>query len=343
MEYDVVIIGAGPAGLSCGAITAQHSLSTLILERKKKIGSKVCAGGITWNGLIQRVGDISQQNFPKQYIFTKYQKAVIEEPEPIIATVNREELGAVMADKARNLGAELYVESQLVTIRDNYIEYYDHRTDDKKKVYFKTLVGADGSTSSVRRHLGLPVERYGVGINYQIPGTASKMEWHLNSDLFRSGYAWVFPHSETISIGAYANPNEISPHALKENLHLWGAKSGHDLSRFKPQAEKICYDYRGSCFGNMYLAGDAAGLASGLTGEGIYPAIVSGEYIGNKIVASEHRCTTFESLLKNHKIHTRAVQLAGRSKFLATTLSEITAFALKKGLLHFSTAEMARG
>lgn len=49
--YDVVIIGAGPAGLACATGLARSGLSILILEQKDNIGPKVCAGGLTRKNL----------------------------------------------------------------------------------------------------------------------------------------------------------------------------------------------------------------------------------------------------------------------------------------------------
>lgn len=343
MIFDVVIIGAGPAGLACAAVTAGLGATTLVLERKTRLGRKVCAGGITWNGLIERFGDISQKTFPKQYIITKYQKIAIEEKEPIIATVDREELGATMALQAITSGAEILPGCHVISIAEKSLEYVDRKSGQRKIIEFNKLVGADGSTSIVRRHLQLPVDKFGVGINYEVPGDYSKMEWHLDSKLFGSGYAWIFPHAETVSVGAYADSKEITGKELKKNLVTWAGRVGIELRGLQPQAEKISYDNRGVDFGDLFLAGDAAGLASGLTGEGIYPAIVSGEYIGHKIINPGYRRTTFETLLKNHKRHSRAVQLAGFNKHMTTALTELTAYCLKKRIIRFSAAEMARG
>jgi flavin-dependent dehydrogenase len=45
--FDVIIVGAGPAGLRCAEILATSELSVLLLEKNEKMGQKVCAGGIT--------------------------------------------------------------------------------------------------------------------------------------------------------------------------------------------------------------------------------------------------------------------------------------------------------
>ena len=46
MEYfDVIIIGAGPAGLKCAEVLGNSKFSVLLLEKNAEIGVKVCAGG----------------------------------------------------------------------------------------------------------------------------------------------------------------------------------------------------------------------------------------------------------------------------------------------------------
>ncbi len=342
MKYDVVIVGAGPAGLSCAEICSKNGLRTLIIERKVILGKKVCAGGITWNGLLRKVEDISQKKFSTQHIFTQLQHATVSEKDPIIATVNREELGKLMAAKAINCGAEIKLGWQVTKIGNDTITIKNKKQGHCEVLKYSHLVGADGSTSTVRKYLQLPVQRYGVGINYQISGCYDNMEWHLTSKLFRSGYAWIFPHKDTISIGAYADAKVITALELKKNLLIWAKTVGFELEKENAQAEVINFDYQGSIFTNIYLAGDAAGLASGLTGEGIYPAIISGEYIGNKIIDPSHSSIEFDRLIKNHQRHRRAVSIAGKNGAVSTLLSEITCLFLRLKLLNFKAAEMAR-
>lgn len=339
--YDVIIVGAGPAGLSCAEVTAQQGASTLVLERKKRVGQKICAGGITWNGLISKLHDISERSFTTQYIYSKKQRFTISEDNPIIATVNRETLGQLMYSKAVAAGAIIRSNCQVTSINNDIITFLNRDTGISEQVKFNHLVGADGSSSTVRKYLGIPVSDFGVGINYMVDGHFPSMQWHLNSSLFGSGYAWVFPHSQRASIGAYADAKSVSAVFLKTSLLHWAKSNQIDLSTSKLTAERINYDYRGYCFDNIYLVGDAAGLASALTGEGIYPAMVSGETVGRKICEVKNSENDFEKLLKNHKTHRLMAKIARVHPAISTCLSELVCYGLKKNFIDSRAAEMA--
>ncbi len=346
--YDVVIVGAGPAGLACARICAAHGASVVVFERKGSIGNKVCAGGITSNGLIERVGDISQRNFTEQQIITPWQKATICEKKPIIATVSRRELGEMMAAQAREAGAAIYTNCRIVQIGENnvLIKQKGNGEEITQTIQYKNLVGADGSTSIVRRYLGLSTE-CGTGINYQLPIVRDAMEWHLNPARFASGYAWIFPHRETTSIGAYADAKMRSALQLKKELAAWAKERQIDLEKTgkgQLQAENINFNYQGVEFlrkQRIFLAGDAAGLASALTGEGIFPAIVSGEYVGNKIITPTWQSAEFTNMVKKHASHKKMLLYARKHPKSLGFLCELSCFLLRTKIIPFSAAEMA--
>lgn len=342
MVFDVIIVGGGPGGLACAAITASQGLRTLVIERKNPLGPKVCAGGITWNGLIQKISDnIAEKQFREQYIYTRHQKICVTADIPIIATVNRQSLGQLMAEKARLAGAEIHEGYLVTSILPNRIHYIDKDTRETIQADYRYLVGADGSTSVVRRYIGLPVKKAGIGINYQLEGDYQKMEWHLDAQKFGSGYGWVFPHKDTVSVGAYADAEVMTAKKLHHNLVQWGTKKGFLLSQCRPRAEFINFDYQGHQFENIFLVGDAAGLASGLTGEGIYPAIISGESVAHSILKPDYDAVPLRRLIRNHCRHSRMAALAKKNRFVAAMLAELVAFCLKKKLIDFSAAEMA--
>ena len=342
MHVHTLIIGAGPGGLACAKLLAAQGIDTLVLERKKIIGPKVCAGGITWSGLISRVPEeLAEKSFPQQHIKTPFQNIYIREETPIIATVNREKLGQYMANQAMECGAILRTGVAVRKIQDGTVLIQERERKTQEEISFDFLVGADGSSSLVRRYLGLKSKRLGIGINYQIPGNVQKMEWHLNSQLFGNGYAWVFPHAETISIGAYADRETMGPGMLKTSLIAWARTQGFVLDNYPARAEYINYDHQGWKFGRTFLIGDAAGLASGLTGEGIYPAIISGEQVAQTIINPQHATDIMESLIRKHDKHSRLVQISGKNKFLNSILAELVTLGLRSGMIKFSKLEMA--
>ncbi len=342
MHIHTLIIGAGPGGLACARLLARQGIQTLVLERKKVIGSKVCAGGITWSGLISRVPqNLAEKSFPEQHICTPWQKVCIQEKVPIIATVNRKKLGQHMAGQAMEAGATLRTGVAVRKILDGAVLVQDKNDTTQEKITFDYLVGADGSSSLVRRFLGLKSKQLGIGINYQVPGEVAKMEWHLNNHLFGNGYAWIFPHTDTVSIGAYADRRTMNPGRLKKSLLKWARMQGFNLDKQSARAEYINYDFQGWKFGRTFLVGDAAGLASGLTGEGIYPAIISGEHVAQAIINPNHSSETMAALIRNHDKHSRLVALSGKSGFLNSILAELVTLGLRSGMIKFNKLEMA--
>ena len=346
MHFHTVIVGAGPGGLACARILAEHGIQPLVIERKRSIGAKICAGGITWGGLISRVPQaLAEKSFPVQHIITRLQKVRIEEPTPIIATVNRVKLGNHMAQQALAAGAEIMTGWQVKGIQGQTLIVEQKEGRRQQEITFDHLVGADGSTSLVRRHLGLASNRMGIGINYQISGDLQRMEWHLNSHFFRNGYGWIFPHSDTVSIGAYIPKvaRTVMPPAqrLKQDLIAWAATLGFPLENEQARAEYINYDYQSRRFGRIFLIGDAAGLASGLTGEGIYPAIISGEEAARTIINPAHPTQVMEGLIRKQRLHRRMADWTGASPVFNTIAGEVVTLGLRCGIIKFSKLEMA--
>ncbi len=344
MQYTAVIVGAGPGGLACANKLAQNGVRTLVIEKKSEIGSKVCAGGITWSGLINRVpDDLIERSFPRQYITTRYQRICVSSDTPIIATIDRSNFGKFMAKEAESNGTDILTSTKVRTIDRNSLEVINTRNGQKQKIHFDFLIGADGSLSLVRRYLQLPQNNgAGIGINYQIPGFHEKMEWHLDTTFFKNGYGWIFPHRKSVSIGAYVDKSAMPARQLKENLIRWATKQNFDLRHQKCSAEFINFDYQGWDFGHVFLVGDAAGFASALTGEGIYPAIVSGETVAKKILDPHCDLERINRIIKKQKTFRKMIRLTGKSSFTSSFFAELGLVLLRLKLVNFRHLEMAQ-
>lgn len=340
-KTEILVVGAGPGGLACATHLARHGVRVVLVERRTTIGDKVCAGGITWGGLIRLVPpDLIERAFPEQHIFTRRQHITLVKKNPIVATVNRKRLGQWMADEARSAGVTLITGARVHSVSDDraLIETGPGR---QIAMHFEHLVGADGSNSLIRRFVGLQSTVMGIGLNCMLPRRAERMEWHLRHDWFTYGYGWIFPHAETMSIGAYIGGSVLPAPVLKQRLLAWSAEQGVVLDPGAIRAGLVNFDYQGMRFGRVWLVGDAAGLASAVTGEGIYPALVSGKAVANMILDADNAETEMAGILKKHRRHQRLLHIAGRDPRLCAVLMDILVLLFRWKLLDFRVMEMA--
>jgi len=339
-KYHTIIVGAGPGGLACARILARQGIEVLVIEKKSRIGPKVCAGGITWSGLTKRLPKhLIEKSFSEQHVHSNWQGIKLSSPHPIVSTVNREKLGQWMLQQAIAAGATVKTGVAVREITERYVTVGAQQ----RRYGYQYLVGADGSASIVRRHLKIGTKRLGIGIQYLVPGEFDKMEWHLDANLFNNGYGWIFPHKNVTSVGVYGERDKIKAKNMLRGLHRWAARHNIDLHDLQPQAALVNFDYRGWRFGNKMLVGDAAGLASGLTGEGICPAIISGETAARAIIApsKDGNRQDLTNLIRKQQKHQRILDICGKNKVACMIIMEMLILALRTKLLDFNILEMA--
>lgn len=332
-----LIIGAGPAGLACATALAQTGVEVVVLERLAKVGSKPCAGGIPATSLDPAMPpELLEGSFNRQRVVTDSQDFRLQATGPMICTIDREKLGEWMRQRAEAAGVKVLCGVRAREIRGQTL--FSEGGD----FNFRYLVGADGSNSLVRRHLGLGLQLAGIGITYQIPGRFPEMEWHLSPRRFGNGYAWVFPHRDNASVGIYAYRGGLRSQILHDQFRSWAAGRGLDLESGRPRAALVSFDYRGARFGNILLAGDAAGLASGLTGEGIAAALYSGRAAAQAILAGDNQPPELNHLLRRHYLHRRLATLTNGRLISSRVISETMALALRCRLLDHGALELLK-
>lgn len=284
-KFDVAIIGAGPAGLEAAKILAENNKSVVVLEKNSIIGKKVCAGGLTTKDFALGISpDIADLKFKEVILRTPWSSCRIKSTKPYVATITRENFGKYLVREDRLKGVKIYTNTKVLNIDDKVLK------TEKGDIKFDYLIGADGSVSTVRRFLGVDKKLVMVAFHYKVPKKYENMELIFNAELFGAGYAWIFPHKDFTSIGAGFHP-EFSKDSLVciDNFKKWAASREIKLDDHDYESWTINYDYRGHQFNNIFLAGDAAGFASGLTGEGIYFAMISGMEIAKKIIDPNYK------------------------------------------------------
>lgn len=301
-RFDVIIIGAGPGGLNCAKHLARKALKVLVVEKNTRIGPKVCAGGLlnhTLNYLALPESLIEKKFTAVTFATPKKKRALRLHLKNILCTVNRETLARWQLEQMARHRIEIRTGTRVVGIEKDHII-----VNRSEKIYFRCLVGADGSNSITRRYLGLGRTRLGMGLQYLLSSARHRdIEIHFDANLFSTGYAWIFPHKAYVSIGTGGDLNRIRPKQLKKNLDTWLAQKKISPAKGFFQAFPINCDFRGWWFNNIFLIGDAAGLASEFSGEGIYQALVSGEAVAGAILNPAGRPVKLQKVISRHRRH----------------------------------------
>ena len=313
-NYENIIVGAGPGGLACATELAKNGKSILILEKepKEKIGDKVCAEGLTAKDF--RLG------FPKSLIkksfnqiginFTRGRKGYMKSDIPFMFTVSRQELAEWQISEAEKTGAEVRFDSKVIKITKESVELSSGEV-----FAYHNLVGADGSTSIVRRYLGLPFSLSGVGFHYKVPEKFEEMELYMDVHKWGPWYAWIFPNEDFTSIGSGGFRQFLHPSIVQKNL----TEFCRELKvTFKPEdlrSAPVNCAYEGYQFENVYLIGDASGIVSGLTGEGIYQSAAMGIDVANKIINPNFATLEIKDLLRSKKRQESVFMFYGVSKY----------------------------
>ncbi|MBB6567548.1 NAD(P)/FAD-dependent oxidoreductase [Kribbella sandramycini] len=315
MVWDLIVVGAGPAGAATalGALAAAPKLSVLLLDRHDFPRDKACGDGIAPHvfDLLSAVGVtglVDDWTPVRRFVLTHGPVGVDRLMARPNWVVPRAVFDQRLVQAAQAAGAQLVrrrvrnldVTADSVTVDDLHARY---------------LVGADGAHSLVRRALGLPPAAAALAIRGYAPTPAARAASQVIA--YGGGrqpsYAWSFDRGDGWSNVGYGERLVAGrPHPTRTDLLaqlealLPGATTdggdwwGHHL----PLAG---WSYRPRP-GRVLLAGDAAGLINPMTGEGIYYAIATGLLAGRAIAeghdaGSRYRQLTHR-LLARHFRHT---------------------------------------
>ena len=296
-RFDVLVVGAGPAGSATAIHLARAGKSVLLADRARFPRDKPCGGGLTGRALkqapcdvtpvVERVVDTFELRLHYRRSFRRTSS------EPLILMTQRRRLDAHLAEQAVAAGT---------TFRDNArvdgleigAEGVSARVGEID-VAADTLVGADGANGIVAKTVGL---EDGIVRGVALEGNVG---WeHLDRGRFEStavvelgqpdgGYGWLFPKGDHANLGVGGWDRE-GPH-LRDHLarlsRTYGIDPnvltdvrGHRLPMRRVGATTPARD-------NVVLVGDAAGLVDPLSGDGMYEAFASARLAAEAILAGD--------------------------------------------------------
>ncbi len=305
-DYDVVVVGAGPAGSIAAKTAAEKGLDVLLIEKRQEIGTPVrCAEGVSKESIAKFV------EIDKKWIAAEVKGAKIYSPDGTEIIMSEEmagdEVGYVLERKifdrhlarlAAKSGADVIVKTAATGLKrikeKGTVEISLRRMGEEYSVEAKIVIGADGVESRVGKWAGIDttlklseiescVQYLMTGINFDPDYTY----FWLGNEIAPGGYIWLFPKGNgaaNVGIGVLPSMAKKSPREYLNafvNEHFPDGEIVEVVAGGVPVSGPI----ETAVADNVMLAGDAARHADPITGGGIANAMKAGFFAGS--VAAE--------------------------------------------------------
>jgi digeranylgeranylglycerophospholipid reductase len=315
-HYDIVIVGAGPAGSSAAFSSASKGIKVALLEKEDSVAETVRTSGVTW------IQNIKEYKIPedcynpiKNYSFCSPNNEVtISDTVPQAAVLDVRKTYRWLAQQAENQGADIFVKTNVKDVIKNekgdIIGIVANTPEGTVSFFGKIIIDASGFGSIVSKSMGFVTqwEKFGAGAEYEVKAeNVDPQTWWLmvGQKYSPAGYAWIFPISnEIVRIGVGIGKPDSSVDPTERLKQLMDSKEGPigRLGKIIP----IEFHYglipndglsRKTVYNNLILVGDSAGQANPLVLEGIRYAIKFGRVAGDVAVSALHSGNTDESAL----------------------------------------------
>jgi len=286
MRYDVIVVGAGPAGSTTAREAASRGLSVLMLDKAEFPRDKPCGGGVTIRaaGLLPfEITPVVERVIFGMRVSVRRSKKFIDRrsDRELTYLTQRSRFDAFLVEKAIESGVTFRQRSAVTEL----VRYPTHVVVRTPSEVFEgtTLVAADGANGVTAKLAGVDVAlTQGIAFEGNVtPSGEFPKQWEdmLGLDLGGTpgGYGWIFPKGDhlNIGIGGWKHTGPSLRSRLTELVHfygfdhsdMWGMR-GHHLPIRRSGSPLVD--------GNVVLVGDAAGLLDPMSGEGIFAAIWSG-------------------------------------------------------------------
>lgn len=297
MEYDAVVVGAGPAGLMAARKIAEKGFSVLILEKEKDMGTRACAEAVSISAFetaeIPPSASLISNSINGAYVFPPNENNGVKISGGNYKgyILNKQQFLYALASKAVAAGAEIMMRSEVkgVGVEDGTAKRlkFSHKGEDVE-VKFKYLVGADGVGSIVARACGfdlsgfeiIPTIQY-VMVNCKVP-EKDLIRIYMGNEVAPLGYVWIFAKNEyvaNVGIGVRGKPAKpyLDKFIASHPEIFEGARAIKEGGGGVPVGGQI----KETVKSNVVLCGDAAGQVIPITGGGIRTSMGAGSIAGS--------------------------------------------------------------
>jgi digeranylgeranylglycerophospholipid reductase len=294
--YDVVVVGAGPAGSTAARLAAASGLDVLLIEKRQEIGSLVrCAEAVGAESLRAYIEpDDRWINARISYyaIHNSVGDAVRVPPTEPTLILERKVFDRELAHMAAKAGAEVRAKTRAVGLRRENGRVTGVQISSMgraREVRARLVIAADGTESQVARWAGLktvpPLRDYYVAVQFLLSGVGDKVhqaecQYHLGWSIAPGGYAWVFPKGDdTANVGLALSADRAAEVSAQAYLERFVGKHFPNASILSVVAGgiPITRALRRTVTDGLMVVGDAAHQADPLTAGGINLGMIAGD------------------------------------------------------------------
>lgn len=326
-SYDVIVVGAGPAGSSTAKTAAEKGLDVLLIERELEIGVPDKCGEFLpsikeMKKLTSNVPNLEEFFDPPSRCIVNYTKFVnfifpnnVEISVPFNGVVvERKLFDKYLANEAVRAGVQIAPFTSALKLIDEGNGLRVRNSDGIFDLRASIIVGADGAYSLIAREAGLPVSKdpldYGVGYQYEmcrVKHDPDYVDMYLGEDIAPGTYAWIIPKGEDVAnVGTGVRaPFMAKGKTIKDYQHNFVEKhpiSSKKLKKAMPTAVKagnipVGGPLTKTSTENVMVVGDAGGHTIPTVGGGIPPGLIVGRIAGSiaaDCVLNERPLTDFD-------------------------------------------------
>ncbi len=284
-DYEVAVVGAGPAGSATALHLARAGLSVVLLDKAKFPRSKPCGGGVTGRAFNEAPIDLSpvveHEVNRVRFSFRRSGNFVHTHDKTLAYMTQRHRLDAFLAEQAATAGADFIDDCGLISLSSDPTGVTVHTRGPKLRA--RVVVGADGANGIVGRSVSLnPVGDRQVALEANFPYDEEQIPAHWDGSIglelgsVRGGYSWSFPKNDHFNVGSGGWQSEgVHLRGILADLRKQYDLDGTPMLNLRGQHLPLRAEGAPIVKGPVLLVGDAAGLVDPMSGEGIGSAFVS--------------------------------------------------------------------
>lgn len=310
-EYDVIVVGAGPAGSSVSRYCGERGLKVLMVEKRQEIGVPVrCGEGLSKSSL-ERMGIKPHKSWISMVIkgasvyAPNGKKVTVDFEGPEGWVIERKIFDKYLAKLAAEAGAKIITKTEVVGVKreGSRLKVKMRSGGENLESRCKILVACDGIESRIARLMGiettLSLSDIASSVQFEmthIKIDKKRIEMYFGNEVAPGGYVWIFPKGKnTANVGIGVRKPFAKKHAI-EYLKDFIGKTPNlregSILEINSGGVPVGGLMKDMVSDNFLIVGDAAHQVNPIHGGGIAESYIAGK-IAAEVIAKAVKSNNF--------------------------------------------------